>query len=269
MEAMTVPFFSIAGMIFTLICSILVPVFVWIRMEKAWKKSSTAILFGTVGFIVPQLIIRSPVLSVLSAFPFYTAFAQNNTVLFYFLLASTAAIFETAGRLFVLKVFIKKITYKNSVAAGFGHGMSEAVILVGLSTVINLIMSLAINSQLFSLGSSMYQATISLSQEKSSLFFAAGVERIGTMCFHVMITVLLAYFVQKNRTVIGVALCLILHTAVDFVTVTLSGNGVSVWMIEGMILLVGALGVATVAVMRRFFRPEDAQAGSVNQSESV
>ncbi len=257
MQIMTVPGLSIAGMIFTLICSILVPVFVWIRMEKEWKKSTIAILFGAIGFIVPQLFIRSPILSVLSIFPFYSEFAQNNTYLFYFLLAATAAIFETAGRLFVLKVFIKKITYKNAVAAGFGHGMSEAVILVGLSTAINLGLSIVINTKLFSLGDTLYQATVTLSQEKSVLFFAAGIERLGTMCFHILITVLLGFFIYKKRTILGVGLCLLIHTAIDFTTVSLSGKGVSVWIIEGMILAAGVIGILVTVLLKNRFIQED------------
>ena len=56
-----------------------------------------------------------------------------------FVLALTAALFEVVARFGVAKILQKNINCEQGVAAGFGHGGIEAIVLIGMTYVNNLL----------------------------------------------------------------------------------------------------------------------------------
>ena len=98
---------AITGIVFTLIITLIVPVVIWIVIAKKVKGISKAIIAGALGFVIPQLFIRIPILQLLGANPSVTQFSEDNKYLFLLILAFSAGLFETAGRLIVLKVLSK------------------------------------------------------------------------------------------------------------------------------------------------------------------
>lgn len=194
----------------------------------------TAWLLGAAGFFVFQVVIRLPLLSLLSLNKGFQAFAAKHYVLYCLALAFTAGLFEVAGRYVVAKVMAKQLTFHKGFAAGMGHGGIESMIIVGMTYINNLLYILMINGGTFDqlvgqteqLGvdsSALYMAKDALISTGPAMFYLAGYERILTMIFHVALSLLVCYSVWNKKAVQGVIACLLIHTAADFVAPLISG----------------------------------------------
>lgn len=212
----------------TLFASLILPVLVLILLAVRCRKQGilSAWLLGAAGFFVPQILIRLPVLTVLQKQSWFGNFAQNSLFLYAFGLAFSAGLFELAGRFAVAKLMQKKLTFRRSLAAGLGHGGIEAMLLIGMTYVNNLIYIVMINSGYFDsliaqtagLGVDISQLELirtQLSGASPALFLLAGLERILAMTGHVAMSMLVCYGIARGKTGICVLLCLVIHTLMD------------------------------------------------------
>ena len=132
--------FKLAACVVTLLVSLVLPLALPFalslkyRAEGLWK----AWLVGAAGFVVPQVLIRLPILSYLGTRADFVAFAQNHLLVYALGLAFTAGLFELSGRYAGASVLRKDLTFRRAVIMGLGHGGIEAIILVGLSYVRNI-----------------------------------------------------------------------------------------------------------------------------------
>ena len=142
---------TILFVVFSLFVSLILPVLLLILFAARNKKQGlvSAWLLGAAGFFVTQILIRLPILTALQSQSWFLAFARNHLFLYAFGLAFTAGLFELAGRFAVAKCLRKNLTYKRSLAAGLGHGGIEAMILIGMTYINNLIYIAMINSGAF------------------------------------------------------------------------------------------------------------------------
>lgn len=227
---------SILAVCITLCISLIFPVIVFIvfglknRGQGIWS----AWLLGAAGFFIFQFLIRLPIINSLSQNPQFLSFAVNNYVLYSFCMALTAALFEAAGRYIVAKLLHNNLTYKRGIAAGLGHGGIEAMLLIGTMYINNLVYMVMINSGSFdtavaqtaALGgdtSSMLAAKEIFISSGPTAYLLSGYERLMTMIFHVALSLLVCYFVSKKKDLIGIAICVACHCAVDFVAPIVSG----------------------------------------------
>ena len=223
-----VPITTVVACIITLLVSLVLPIVVLIGLAVKNKKQGivSAWLLGAAGFFVPQILIRLPILTVLQSQSWFAVFAQNNPFLYAFALAFTAGLFELAGRFVVAKLLEKKLTWKRSLGAGLGHGGIEAILLIGMTYVNNLIYIAMINSGYFDtliaqtagLGVDVTQLElirIQLVGMASSMFLLAGFERLLAMTGHLAMSVLVCYGVAHKKVGICVLLCLGIHTLMD------------------------------------------------------
>lgn len=226
----------ITAMAVTLFISLFLPIIIYVAygVRNKGKGVWLAWLLGAAGFFVPQILIRLPILSVLSLSQGFVAFAEGHYVLYCLALAFTAGLFEVAGRYAAAKIMAKNLTFEKGMAAGLGHGGIEAMLIVGITYINNLIYVGMINSGSFDViveqTKSMGVDTESLLAVKDILvgsgpllYYLAGYERILTMILHVAMSLLVCYFVWKGKGIKGILICLALHTAVDFVTPLLNG----------------------------------------------
>ena len=138
----------ILACIFTLIVCLALPIVLLLLLVLKCKKEKIfpAWLLGAAGFFVTQILIRLPILTALSAQDWFIAFSQQHLFLYAFSLAFTAGLFELAGRFAVAKLMRKRLTCNRALAAGLGHGGIEAILIVGITYINNLIYIFMMNS---------------------------------------------------------------------------------------------------------------------------
>lgn len=161
------------------------------------RKEAAAAWLGSLGFIIPQLLLRLPLLAVLGN-SFYWQYLRGLypwlALVFYPL---TAALFETAGRFLVLAILHKRgLGWLRSRAAGLGHGVAEALALVGINQLLYLVLVLLPPAWR---PLSLWAALDVLAQTSPWLFVTAGLERVFVLPIHLFLTCLLAWSWQKKK----------------------------------------------------------------------
>ena len=219
----SVPTVSILCMGITFLICFGLPAFLWIWVAKGRPGISLAVAAGTLGFILPQVVVRLPILSLLQTTSWMGAFAQGYPLLYALALAFSAGLFETAGRYGVFRWFLKGgPSREQALAAGVGHGGSEAILLVGTTYLNNLILSFLINvGRLPSTIPSAEVLTALLVETPWFLYLLAGWERVCTIVFHLALNMVLWRFWSKSRRGTGFWICVGLHTLLDFAVATL------------------------------------------------
>ena len=223
-----VPVTTLIACIITLLVSLVLPVAALIVFVVRNKKQGilSAWLLGAAGFFVTQILIRLPILTVLQSQSWFAAFAQNNLFLYAFSLAFTAGLFELAGRFGVAKLMGKNLTWKRSLAAGLGHGGIEAMLLIGMTYVNNLIYIVMINSGAFdgliaqtaAMGVDVSQLELIRQQLVAmtpGMFLLAGLERLLAMTAHVAMSVLVCFGLAHKKALPCALVCLLIHTFID------------------------------------------------------
>lgn len=227
---------TIIAVCVTLFVSLILPVIVCIvyGVKHKGKGIGTAWLLGAAGFFVTQIIIRIPILNLLSLKQEFVLFSQEHYVLYCFILAFTAGLFEVTGRYVTAKIISKNMTFERGMAAGLGHGGIEAMLIVGMTYVNNLIYIIMINTGSFDatveqaagLGTDTTALMIvkeAMINTGSSIFYLAGYERILTMIAHVALSLIVCYFVSQKKDVIGIGICLLCHCLMDFIAPVIQG----------------------------------------------
>lgn len=263
----------------TLFISFIFPLILYILygIKNKGQGVWTAWLLGAAGFFVMQIIIRIPILSLLSLSQSFLDFATKHYVPYCLILALTAGLFEAAGRYAVAKIMSKRLTFRRSVAAGLGHGGIEAILIVGMTYVNNLVYIFMIRTGTFD---RMVEQTAQLGVDTSALltikhtleasgpaiYYLAGYERLLTMIFHVALSLLVCYFVRKKMDFCGIALCVALHGLVDFVAPLINGmaqgylspggsytipQSTAYILIYGFLTLVAALSIAGILLLKK------------------
>lgn len=244
---MMISIISIVSMCVTLAVTLVLPlgIFVGYGIKKNRNDVWLAGVLGAVGFVLLQINIRLPLLNSAAARPEFMEWVERNYILYCLALAFTAGLFEVIARYIVAKIlcFKKKITseltYETGIAAGIGHGGIEAITIVGMTYINNLLFSIMINAGAWDsmlaeiktaaeqMGDiSIYQIYETVPQQLIDtpwyLYLVAGYERILTIIAHIAMTMIVFYFVSKKKDLVGVLICLLCHTMLDFVSVVLS-----------------------------------------------
>lgn len=263
-----VPISNIIACYVTLFISFLLPLFsgVLFLSLRQKEKLTSAWLLGALGFFVPQMVVRTPLLQLLSP---HLAFLSLAHPLVYGLgLALTAALFELAGRLTVARLLKNELTFRRSLAAGMGHGGIESILIVGIAYITNLYYISLIQSgefdSLLPLLSQVEGAAEQMEAMRQALittpwwmFLLAGLERLLTMVCHAGLSLLVCYSLHRGKALKGSLLCLGAHTAIDsaasvtcFVGQGLSQAGAYA-IIYSVLALMAALSIRTIFTIRR------------------
>ena len=231
-----IPITNILSVCITLFITLILPVVVYViyGLKNKGKGVWIAWLLGAAGFFVFQIIIRTPILSMLSLLPGFVEFELEHYILYCFILAFSAGLFEAAGRYAVAKILSKKLDYTQSFAAGLGHGSIESIFVVGLTYVSNIIYIIMINSGSFDIFVEQTAAvgadTTMLIGLKDSLintnfimFLLAAYERILVVILHIALSMLVCYFVSQKKDFVGIFICILCHCTVDFIVPIVNG----------------------------------------------
>ena len=272
---------SILGCIVTLLISLILPAAL-LMVYAARNKGQgivSAWFLGAAGFFVPQILIRLPILNTLAVTPGFTAFTQNHLFAYSLSLAFTAGLFELAGRFAVAKLLNRKnLTWKRSLAAGLGHGGIEAILIIGMTYINNLVIMLMINSGSFdalisqtaSLGGDVSQLQAvreALLTTSPFLFLLAGFERILTMIAQAAMSMIVCWGVHVKKAGKGALLCLLFHTLIDtsagisLLATDAGGNALSQTtayiIIYAILILAAGLSLYVLREIRRRWMAEE------------
>lgn len=230
---------SLISIVISLILCFGTPILLFILVRKRANKLIVPLVAGMVGFFLMQIVIRIPVLSIIQL---YTGLYEVNIFLLAFILASSAALFETFGRVMTVKLFMKDDNrFTSGLAHGIGHGGIEAILLVGMTFINNLVLSIMINNgsfdEMYINNPSIYAVKELLIDTVSWMFLLGGVERILAILLHISLSVLVVYAfkVKKKSPIVAVFL---VHMFLDFMVVILGYYKVSPLMIELFILII-------------------------------
>lgn len=263
-----VPALSFVFMAVSLLISIGLPVVLTIWVMKKYRPGFWAVASGMIVFFVLQVLIRIPLMQVFAASEAGKVFIENNMLLYVVIAALTAGIFEEFGRYFAFKVMLKnRRGYGHGLACGIGHGGIEAIVLIGLAYVSNILIGVMINSgglaEMSGAEAAMLQPTVSALMGTAPInFLMGGIERVFAICFHIAMSILVLYGVRK-RNIAYTLLAVLLHGLVDFGVVTIAGNFGIMWG-EVFMFVVAAAGIVYIVLMKRVFEKQDAQLKSIS-----
>lgn len=197
---------------FTLLVSLLLPLFISIYLIIRSKSYFKPILVGVLTFLIFQVFTRIYILQViLPTQVWYILFTYEYPILYAFLLSLTAGLFEEIGRYIMMKYILRKMDIKKALAFGLGHGGIEAILFVGIALVLT-------NPMLID----------------SQQLLMSGLERFSAIIFHLGFSVLVYQMIFKSKK-FNLLYAISLHTLVNFVSVVLMMNGVNMWIIEGVL----------------------------------
>lgn len=249
---------AMAGMVFSLLIAIGVPVALGIAAKRRLGAKLSALVTGAAVFAVFVLGLESLMHRVVLGSPLGTRISEN-VWLYAAYGGMAAALFEEFGRLIAMKLCMKRtLCRENAIMYGVGHGGLEAVLIVGLAYISNIVTAAMINSgalaaQLAALDAATAETTAkqlaALWETAPGDFFLAGVERLSAITLHIC----LSYFVYRAvRYGEGryFVLALALHFAVDAATVIITGY-LSVYVLEAALFVaMAALAVCVVRLYR-------------------
>ena len=252
----TVSLASIIGMCFTLLISFGLPIGLLLYAMNKLKAKMISFWIGAATFVVFALV-REQLLHIGMINQFGEALTGN--ILIKAIYGGLAAgIFEEVGRFISMKLFMKRFLNKeNAFMYGVGHGGIEAMIIVGLTTVSNLISAYMINTGLMEKSLELFDSDIK-QQTIDQLtvlwttspvdFYMAGVERVVAITLHLSLSYIV-YRAVKDGKIQLLFLSIALHVFADFVTVLVAGYA-PVIVVE--IVLIVIVSIIAVFVYKKF-----------------
>lgn len=261
MMVVQVPWSNIAGMIFSLIVAWGMPTALFILIRRRWRADILPFFLGCGGFFLFAMLLEQLLhMVVLFRAGAFSQAIRDNLWLYAIYGGLAAGVFEESGRYLIMRFLMKKnLTRENAMMYGAGHGGLEAVLILGMTSVNNLISSMLLNfgSLTEVLSEDMNtQAVLDSLAPLTTLpawqFFLGGAERIIAMGLQIALSLLVYRAVKEKKSWYFFPLAILLHMLVDTVVLLISNQG-SLALTE-LVALFGAAAIgylAWVTVWRR------------------
>ena len=222
-----VPVAAMVGMGVSAAIAMLLPVgaLIWLITRRApdgtrrYPQLGRAFVCGMLAFAVSQVLTRLPLMAFLSTVqqPWAAVLVSAPVASF------TAGLFEETGRLLIMLWLLKRFhRWVDGVSFGLGHGGLEAILVVGLSSVSNLVLAILISSGQTPAGLSperIEALKTTLTATSPELFYLAGLERVSAIALHVGLSVLVLWGIVAGRRLLGWALAVLIHGSANLVVV--------------------------------------------------
>lgn len=249
---------SLAAMFFTLLLSLFLPVGLVFYYYRKYRFSLKAFFTGAAVFFFFQIILRVPMLVFLSSQPWFSDLSVNLFFSAVVIGGFTAGLFEECGRYLGFRFILhKELSWENGLAYGLGHGGIEAIILVGLTYINNIVLSLMINSGTFDrfaapqLGAEASLIKSQLVNLPAHVFATAGVERALTLLIQIALSLTVLYAVKRRQPLFLLA-AILLHTVLNAGAVYLQAANAGVWLIELYVAAFAAAAFYLIIKSRRW-----------------
>ena len=206
----------------------ILPIAILIILGVKKKISGLPLLLGAAAFFLSQIVLRIPLLGALSARESYKSFAENHYILLILLICLSAGIFEESARLggaFILK---KRRSSKDILSFGLGHAFCEAVVLIGITHINNIVLCLIANGTSGTLAAALSPDTLETAVTQlaavNPLHVYLGIaERFSAVIFHIFATVLVFKGIIEKKLRYYV-FAILAHTVFNFTGVFLAGR---------------------------------------------
>ena len=259
-----VPGLSMAFMTVSLVLSILIPVGLLIFFKVKKKAKVKSFFIGAAIFIVFAMIVESLMHRIILNTPVGMKITENMWL--YGLYGGfMAALFEEFGRFTAFKWILNKEHDNdgNALMYGAGHGGCEAILVLGISMLNNLILSLTINAgatkatvdSLRILPAEQavpaLESMVMLGEASSFIFLLGLMERIFAMTSHIAMSVPV-WFAVKNKKPALFFISFGMHFLLDFGTVEVA-QYLSDYAVEA---IVGVISIIMVVISVMVYRKE-------------
>ena len=271
---------AVAGMAFTVCASVILPIAVMIFFKRKTQGRVSCVFIGACVFVLSalvQILVGILVGKTLKAvIPAFAETLREN----YWLLAlyggMSAGLFEEAGRYLAMKFLMKKtLSKENAVMYGIGHGGIEAVLVVGVTSVVNLVIAGMINLGKMDtflsglnepLKNHISALNSALLMTPAGLFYAAGIERIASFAFHICMSYLVYRAIRDRKAVFFLA-AVALHFLTDAVTVILAKN-VPIYAVEAVLSAIAVCMAAFTYMKYKSESPCQPRRGQLEAEDS-
>ena len=254
---------KIIFMCITLLLSVGLPVVLAVIVLKKYSEVLKSILIGALIFFVSQVVLRIPILQILSKQNYFVEFSKHYIVYSLFL-GLTAGVFEEVGRYVGFRGFLKdRLDYQNGLAYGVGHGGIESILIVGMSYINNIVYSFLINSGSLDI---LLKGKVSpeviksiksaLIETPASAFLLAGFERVFTMAIQIALSLLVLVAVKRKR-LYYLAFAILLHTIIDAPAAYMALVKVNIFAIEFVVLLWAVLSLVYIIKWKDIHRIQE------------
>lgn len=259
-------YINIIAIVFNILVCFGIPIASLIYFVK--KKSGVKLYFiGCTVFFISQIIIRIPLINlIMDKSDSAKIFASLNPILYILIISFTAGLFEETGRFIGFKFLKKdKLEFKDAIAFGFGHGCIEAILFVGITNIINLLLYLfsqgLISGEMF-LGFTKEAAINSFDGVSTYIILSSGIERIFAMTFHIIASIIVLYSIKTGKK-LYLLLAMAIHTLFNFIPITVSNfMGIATGQVTFLIIIISLIFVA------KYFRKKYDYLG-VNENEKI
>lgn len=264
MPATPITTLAFIGMITTLFICFAAPILSFLLLRRRHARMAGPLVAGALAFYVSQMLIRIPLLQFGLPFLQKQGIEINGGFLYLLALSLSAGLFEETARVGAFRLLIKeRRTWASGVAFGIGHGGIEAILLVGMAYVNNLVFSTLYNQGTLNvfLEGKVPPETVSaivsaLTGTSADQFFAAGLERLMTMAIHIALSLIVLEGIIKGHTWLFWLLAVLLHGGVNLMSSGLVAAGFGIWWSEAALLVVAAIAVMYVFSSKRRFPDE-------------
>ncbi len=200
--------------------------------KGVWK----AYFWGVAGFLLFHVIIRVPIMGMVTNSIGFGIFEDRHYNLACILLAITMALFETVLCFIVVKILQKKINYQQGIAAGLGYGTINAIALVGVPAFVKLVSAIFISSNLWNslmlelsmLSYNIFNDSMLIYGLTDDVYYVVRktpayvylLESYGcilSMTLYIALSVLICYFAYKKKSLFGVAIAFITYFLVALI----------------------------------------------------
>ncbi|MFS0575736.1 YhfC family intramembrane metalloprotease [Sporosarcina sp. 179-K 3D1 HS] len=215
------------------------------------------LILGSVGFIVfTQILEKVLHVIVLMNFPNYA----DYPILFGIYGGMAAGIFEELGRFVLFTWLLKKYhDYKGGISFGIGWGGIEAVLLMLMVMVPNILFAFLINAGSLesTLGGQVPSDQLAGIKEtvltQGPTFYLLGtVERFFAVFMQIAFSLIVLLGVIK-RKFSYVMYAVLLHAVIDFPVALYQVGIISIWVVEGYLAILGLLAMLFIKRVRSAF----------------
>lgn len=256
----TVPTLSIVFMMVAALAGIAIPVGLYLYFRKRHGADRMPFWIGCIIFPVFALGLEQLAYLAMKHWGFWLN-VQSNIFAYGAFAGMMAGLFEETGRYFGFAVLLRKKRGKdiNGLMYGAGHGGIEAVLVMSLAMVSNLVFAFSVNAG--TADPSMASIAAQLAGIAPVTFLVSIVERIGAVALHISLSVLVWFAVKNKKRFWLFPLAIVLHALVDAVAVIMSRFVSNIWLIEAAVyLLAGVCVVLAVIVYKRNSKPAEVAA---------